>query len=118
MAIEYGVAQARITHPVIQTLVISTFRQPDPQRPFSNQALVLTDRSSKLPPHRFRVLAQQGQVAMGGSAGQQINGSAALQGGEPSDQIGVTALPGLQMALHRGGQMVAGMTELGLRFRQ
>ena len=102
MPVQYGVAKPGIAHPAVQAFVIGAFRQPDPQGAFANQALVFSHRRAQLAAHRFRVMAQQGQIAVGGAAGEQVHHPNALQGGEALDQITVAALPGPLMPLDRG----------------
>ena len=50
-------------------------------------------------------MAQQGQVAVGGAAGEQVHHPLALQSGEAMDQIAVAALPAPPVPLDRGRQV-------------
>ena len=90
MPIEDGVAQTRIPHPVVKTFVVSAFRQPDSQWAFSQKPVMLPHSRAELCTHRLRMLAQQGQVAMGGTTGEQIQHTLALEGCEATDQIAFT----------------------------
>ena len=60
MAIEHGVAQARVPHPAVKTFVVSAFRQPDPQWAFTQKPVMFPHSRAQLGTHRLRVLAQQG----------------------------------------------------------
>ena len=57
MAIQNGVAESRIAHPLVQSFVISTLRQPDPQRTFPDQAVVFAHGGAQLAADSLRVLA-------------------------------------------------------------
>ena len=118
MAIKHGVAQPRIPHPMIKPFVVSALRQPDPQGSLSDQTLVFPHSGAELTSHRLGMLSKQRQVAVGRSAGEQINHVPALQCGEPSDQIRVAGLPGLQMTMHCDRQMFRSFLQPRMRFRQ
>ena len=118
MAIQHGVAQACITHPLVQALVVGAFRQPDAEWSLADESLMFTHSGAELPPHRFRMLPQQREVAVRCSAGEQIDDFAALQGCKPSDQICVAGFPSLQMTLHGDRQVVHGVPQPRISFRQ
>ena len=117
MAVQHGVSEPGIAHPAIQAFVIGAFRQPDPQRRFPDEALVFPNRGAQLPAHRFRVMAQQGQVAVSGTASEQVHHPLALQCREALDQIAVAALLGPLMPLDRGRQVLGALAQgwVGLR---
>ena len=48
---------------------------------------------SQLPAHGLRVMAQEGQISMGGATGEQIHHSLALEGCKASNQVAVAGLP-------------------------
>ena len=70
------------------------------------QALVFVHGCAQLSPHRFRVFAQQGHVAVGGAAGEQVEHALLLQRLEATDQIPIAVLPALEVALKAALQMV------------
>ena len=78
---------------------------------------MLPHRRAQLPAHRLRVMAQQGQVAVGGAAGEQVHHPLALQSREALDQIAVAALPGPLMPRDRGRKMLGAHAQgwVGLR---
>jgi len=79
---------------------------------------VFPHRRAQLPAHRFRVMAQQGQIAVGGAAGEQVHHPLALQGGEALDQIAVAALPGPPVPLDRGRQVLGAYAQGRVSLRQ
>ena len=99
MAIQYRVAQTGIAHPYIKAFVVGTFREPDPQWLLADQAMMFSNCGAQLGPNRFRVFSQQWQVAVCGTAGEQVEHSLLLQGAEASDQITVAVVPAAQVAL-------------------
>ena len=72
VAIEHRVAQAGGHQLLVEAFVIGAFRQPDPQGPGAHLAFMLHQGRAQLGPHRFGHLSEQGQVAVGGGAGDQI----------------------------------------------
>ena len=94
VGIEHRVAQTAAHQLLIEAFVVGAFRQPDAQGPLTQQAFVLAHCGDQLGPHRLWHLAQQGQVAVGGTAGDQIEHPLLLQPAEAWDQLpfGLTPL--------------------------
>ena len=99
MTIQNRVAQTGIAHPYIKAFVVRTFRQPDSERLLADQALMFSNSGAQLGPNRFRVFSQQRHVAVGGTAGEQVEHPLLLQGAKPSDQITFAVMPAEQVAL-------------------
>ena len=97
MAIEDGVTKPGIPHPGVEPLVVSAFRQPDAKRTLPKQAMMFTDCGSQLAPNCFGVVTQKREIAMGCTAGQEIDHANALESSEPADQISTAISPGLAL---------------------
>ena len=108
MPIEHGVTQPRVPHPAVKTFVVSAFRQPDPQWAFPQEPVVFPHGRAQLGTNRFRMLTQQWQVAVGGTAGEQIEHALTLEGCEAANEIALALTPGPKMVLKTVGQMFCG----------
>ena len=106
MPIENRVAQTCIAHPAIQAFVVSAFGKPDAQGPFPKKPVVLSHGGSQLGTHHLWVLSQQRQIAVGCSAGEQIENALALERCKAWNQIAFPAVPGSEMVLEAAGQVL------------
>ena len=114
VGIEDRVAQPAADQQPIQPLVVGAFRKPDPQGPHPQQAFVLPHGRQQLRPHGFGAVPQQWQIAVGGTAGQQVEDPLLLQRLKARQHITLRLLPGLlgplelQPEAGRGCRMVLG----------
>jgi hypothetical protein len=108
VAIEHRVAQARIHQLLVEPLVVGAFRQPDAQRSLAQLAFVFAHSIEQLGAHRLRHLAQEGQVAVGGAAGDQVHHALLLQLAEAGHQLALVVQPLLHHLLELLGQVGGG----------
>ena len=87
MGVEHGVAQPHPGQLGVQPFEVGTFRQPDATGFLAQQAFVFPHRRAQLALHRLGRIPQQGQVAVAGAAGEQIE--------HPSFEEAAEALEGL-----------------------
>ena len=99
VGIENGVTQASFGQLLIEALEVGAFGQPNAAGSFANQAFVLAHRSAQLALHRSAGIPQQRQVAVGGTAGQQVENALALQLNEVLEHIAPAAAEGLALPL-------------------
>ena len=79
VGIQHRVAQPGIPHPMVEPFVVGAFRQPDAEGAFTDQSLMFPNCGSQLPAHGLGVMAQEWEISVGSSTGEQIHHSMALQ---------------------------------------
>merc|ERR1712185_647101 len=109
VSIEDGVAQPRVPHPLVQPFVIGALREPDPQRTFADQPVVLAHGGAQLSANRLRMLAKQWQITVGGTTGEQIHHLGPLKSRKAADQVSITRHPGGLVTLNGGFEMIPGL---------
>ena len=113
MAIEHGVAQAAGHKQLVEAFVVGTFRQPDPLGAHPQQPLVFAHRRDQLGAHRLGPVPQQGQIAVGGGAGEQVEHPLLLQAPEAGHQVGAAGPPVRQGLGQLAGQIGPGQATAG-----
>lgn len=93
MAIQEAVAQATGHQLLVQPFVVGAFREPDPERPLPQEPLMLPHGGEKLGPHGFGRVAQEGEIAVGGGTGDQIEHPRLLQQAKACQQLAAASLP-------------------------
>ena len=93
VGVQHAVAQAVLDEDLIQTLVVGAFRQPNAQGRLADQTFVFPHGGDQLGPDGLRAFPQQGQVAVGGGAGDQIQHPQALQAPKAWQQFCLAVLP-------------------------
>ena len=108
VAIEHGVAQAAGHEQLVEALVVGTFRQPDPLGAHPQQPLVFPHRREQLGAHGLGPVPQQGQIAVGGGAGEQVEHPLLLQAPEAGHQVAAPGPPTRLGVTELAGQIVPG----------
>ena len=111
MAVENGVAQPGVAHPEIKAFVVRALGKPDSQGPFPDQSLVFADCCAQLTTDRLGVLAEQWQISMGGSAGQQVCNTLFLETREAADEVPVAVQPALPVASDGAFKMLSSLLQ-------
>ena len=105
VAIEHGVAQAAGQQQLVEAFVVGAFRQPDALGPHPQQPLVFAHGCQQLGPHRLGPVPQEGQIAVGGGAGEQVEHPLVLQAPEAGHQVAAAGTPARLDVTEPAGQV-------------
>ena len=104
VGVKHGVAQPDLGQRSIEALIEGTLREPDALGSHPQESFVLAYSGAQLPLHRLGWIAQQRQVAMGGTAGDQIKDTGLQQLLEAAQHLALMAPKAIELALEMGVQ--------------